>query len=368
MKKTAVLLIAIIIVSAVALPTYFLTSCNSKEQFYFGVTYGLDSVQAAQQLIDKVQNYTNIFVIDSMPISNNESSLNAVCNYAAKKDLSFFVYFLSLYGQAWQQNWVTNATKIWSNKFLGIYLRDEPGGRQIELQERFQNATNYSDAASKFVKITSSGPSMQLLQANHIPVVTSDFALYWFDYQAGFNTIFVELGLKDNPIQQIGLCRGASNVQGKSWGAILTWSNVSEIENPAESYQNMLNAYNAGAKYLLMFNGNDTLGTPYGDLTEAYYQKMHQFWNYAASHPRDLSQTRPQAVFILPPDYGWGMRTSIDSIWGIWSTDSSSALIWQGMENLIAKYGLKLDIVYQNNSSSLSNYKTVYHWNSTAPS
>ena len=374
MKHLGLLLIAIIAVSAVVLPVAYLSSANqgvkSKDEFFFGVTYGQDTVEGAKLLIDKVQKFTNVFVVDSKPISNNESELNAVCNYAAAKNLSFFVYFFSLYGSDWQREWVVTAKQTWGDKFLGVYLRDEPGGRQIDLAEEFNNASSYSEASEQYVQAVSNTWSMQFLKENAIPTVTSDYALYWFDYQAGFNTIFVELGWNNNRTEQIALCRGAANVQGKSWGAIitLTYQQPPYMESAPETYQDMLTAYEAGAKYILMFDyANGTQTNQQGVLTDQYFAAMQQFWNYANATPRDLPKTQAQVAFVLPQDYGWGMRNANDLIWGIWPADNTSATIWQNMNILIDKYGLKLDILYEGNSTvNLSNYYSkLYLWNQT---
>lgn len=371
MKHRGLFLIIIIAISAVVFPVaYFSTTKQSPktvDNFFFGVTYGQDTIEGAELLIDKVQNYTNVFILDSSSISNNESELNTVCNYAAEKNLSFFVYFFSLYNSEWQQSWVVNATQTWGDKFLGVYLRDEPGGRQIDLAEDFDNASNYGQAAQQYVQDVSGTWSMQFLQENSVPVVTSDYAIYWFDYKAGFNTVFVELGLTDNRTEQIALCRGAANVEGKSWGAIITLTRQPlQMESAPETYQDMLTAYRAGAKYILMFDyPNDTQTNRQGMLTDEYFAEMQQFWNYAKANPRDLAKTQAQVAFVLPQDYGWGMRTINDNIWGIWPADNNSAFIWQNMNFLIEKYGLKLDIIYQDNSTAKLSiyYSKVYFWN-----
>ena len=90
----------------------------------------------------------------------------------------------------------------------------------------FANVTTYDEAANAYVNSLSSVQSMQDLKTLGIPAFTSDYALYWFDYLAGYNCVFAELGgtreQPDNEIQQIDLCRGAADVQGKQWGAIIT--------------------------------------------------------------------------------------------------------------------------------------------------
>jgi hypothetical protein len=69
-------------------------------------------------------------------------------------------------------------------------------------------------------------------------------------------------------------------------------------------------------------------------------------------------------AFILPKDYGWGMRNPDDKIWGVWSLDDLSTLIWDKMNSLITKWGLKLDIIYDDvRFNSKEKYSKVYFWN-----
>jgi hypothetical protein len=166
---------------------------SSKQDFFFGVSYGGNTTAGAELLIDKVQGYTNLLIVNSYAISTNETMLNEVCNYAARANLHFIVYFFSVYNSTWQQEWVDKAEQRWNNKFLGVYLRDEHGGRQIDLHETVPNASNYGEAANKFVNTMASTFNMNALNSIGVPVFTSDYALYWYDYLAGYSTVFVEL-------------------------------------------------------------------------------------------------------------------------------------------------------------------------------
>jgi hypothetical protein len=56
---------------------------------------------------------------------------------------------------------------------------------------------------------------MQDAKDRSIPVFTSDCALFWFDYLAGYDAVFAELEWNHSRAQQIALCRGAVNVQNK---------------------------------------------------------------------------------------------------------------------------------------------------------
>ena len=134
---------------------------------------------------------------------------------------------------------------------------------------------------------------MQFLNIRDVPVFTSDYALYWFDYLAGCNCIFVELiGTNHtSKIRQIDLCRGAADVQGKQWGAIITYASNDAppyLENGTAMLTDMLTAYRAGAKYIIVFNYPTYPETnPYGILTEDQFDAMKNFWNQIHSGQKD---------------------------------------------------------------------------------
>jgi hypothetical protein len=364
--------ILIISVSITSIYVYYCASENSKEKFFFGVTYGQNTVEDAKLLIDKVKNYTNLFIINSSPITRNETSpevLNQVCDYAAKANLNFIVYFFSFVSAPWQQEWLDTAKETWGEKFLGVYLRDEPGGRQIELKEPVSEASNYSDAANQFTQILSTSFSMRLLHDKNIPVFTSDFALYHYDYLAGFDTVFAEFGWNNSRVQEVALCRGSANMLQREWGAIVTWTynQPPYIASGAEIYQDMVIAYNSGAKYVVVFDYPQyPLDNQYGILTDEHFLVMKQFWNYITSSSRETERIAAQVAYVLPQDYGWGMRSPDDKIWGIWDADAKAPIIWENVNKLVTKYGLKLDIIYGDPQwNPEGEYYQIYHWNDT---
>src|SRR3990170_3192357 len=276
------LTILVISVSMTSIYVYYrVRNEDSKEKFFFGVTYGQNTVEEAKLLIDKVKNYTNLFIVNSYPITTtntNPQVLNEICDYAAKANLYFIVYFFSFLSGNWQQEWLDTAKQTWGEKFLGIYLMDEPGGRQIELAETVENASSYSDAADKFVQRIAATFSIQFLNGKGVPVFTSDFALYYYDYLAGYNTVFAELGWNNSRIREIALCRGAANMLKKDWGTIVTWTFMQPpyITNSAEIYQDMVTAYNAGAKYVIVFDYPQyPADNQYGILTDEHFSAMN---------------------------------------------------------------------------------------------
>ena len=263
-STTALLLItAFILQSLLFYPTVAASSPSSDNDIpFFGVTFGGNTTSEAKVLIDKVKGYTNLFIIDNWDVALNETLLNEICQYAVDANLYIIVYFnfifmtasqlqtsrLSLFTDAgttpFHIPWLISAHDKWGDKFLGAYILDEPGGKQIDVghysgfttvysgrnQTTFVNVTSYSDAAKRFVRgldtryylgqlINFTYPgSIPNATGRAIPVFTADNALYWWDYLAGYDVVFAELGWNHNEAQHIALCRGAANVQNKDWG------------------------------------------------------------------------------------------------------------------------------------------------------
>ena len=419
MKVTWRIVIVVFLLFLVVAPVFNLprkTSASnaiSNGNFYVGVTYGSDSVAEAKSLIDNVSGYTNLFVVDSAAISGapNSTALDEICDYAVKANMSVIVYFYMIYYNVtanigsvynastwdaygiapWHISWLNSTKERWGDKFLGVYLFDEPGGKQIDTGywggnnvtfsgspvRTFANVSSYDDAAQRYLSSIGTNRGMQILcntsypnGLNYtIPVFTSDYALYWFDYKAGYSAVFTELGGNrgaTNKTQQIALCRGAAQAQNKDWGAIITWvtDNPPTPETGANLLQDMTLAYDSGAKYIVAFN-YAVNGT--GGLTDEQFGAMKQFWTNIHASPRDTTaQVVGQVALLLPTNYGWGMRTADDKIWGLWSADNLSQQIWQNMNALLDHYGSQLDIVYDDPQFNVTGlYNQTYLWNST---
>lgn len=211
---------------------------------------------------------------------------------------------------------------------------------------------------------------MKDLRALGIPAYTSDYALYWFDYLAGYNCIFAEMigTNQTSKIQAIDLCRGAADVQGKQWGAIITYSQDEPpyLENGTAMQADMLTAYHAGAQYIIVFDYPTYPSTnPYGILTSDQFNAMKNFWNIIHSEQSTFDTSKAQVALVLPSDYGWGMRSPTDNIWGLWKADALSPIIWAKLNQLLNEYGLRLDIIYNDTAFNYgAKYSEVYNWSS----
>lgn len=383
MKVTLLFLLAVFLVSAVCFPIIYVhyetKNTVSDEEFFFGVSFGGDTINQAKSLIDEVKGYTNFFLINNWDISINENALNEISQYAVDAGLSIIVYydFIPFQTYHWLENWLITAKERFGNKFLGVYLYDEPGGKQIDTGQwrsgptaakLFENVTDYNDAANRFTGAIPEGLSWQFAVNNSIPLFTSDYALYWFDYMAGYDTVFVELGWNLSRPQHIALGRGAANVQDREWGTIIVWTHRNEpaLGTGDEILQDMITAYRAGAKYVIIFN------FPYdnqlfGILEEEHFSAMETFWDIIHSPDWDkIEKVKAEVAFVLPKDYGWGMRGPGDNIWGVWPPDFKVPLIAKNMNEMIEKYGLKLDIIYDDPQFNYAEkYSQIIYWNST---
>ena len=56
-----------------------------------------------------------------------------------------------------------------------------------------------------------------------------------------------------------------------------------------------------------------------------------------------------------------------DTIWGLWKPDGTSQQIWTQLQNKLAQYGSKLDIVYDDTAYPVTGkYSQIYYWNQSA--
>jgi hypothetical protein len=307
--------------------------------------------------------------MQSGPVSWNETATNEVCNYAVASGLSVIVYFGDLNPRVlvrknleWRTTWVSTAKERWGNQFLGVFYYDEPGGIWIDTnwtalsnsssRYRITSNSTYASAEWLFVSGMQNDGGVVALKNYSIPIFVSDYALYWFDYMAGYDVVFAQIGWNCSLAQQIALVRGAANAQNKSWGVEITWKydELPYLDTGAEIYSQMSKAYEAGAKYVTVFNYPQLATNPYGVMQDEHFDALKRFWNDALANRILYNSTAAKAVFVLPSHYGWGMRTLDDRIWGYWDPDENAPLIWEQSRSLLSDYGLSLDIVYGNSS------------------
>ena len=323
----------------------------------------------------------NLIILGSLNVTNDTEKLTRLCDHIYQKSLHFIVYVAFGEGdesappRGPDSQFFTMATERWDSNFLGVYLFDEVGGKLMDGAHSIDlnAAETHSEAAILFTHHLNYylGNISKYYEPAQFPLFTSDYALYWYDYLAGYDVVFTEFAGNQSRQIATGLCRGAAKTQNKEWGAIITWSEELEpfVENPEQMYADMVLAYQNGAKYIIVFNspGKFPPPTKYGTLTPQHFEKMEKFWNYVNTQS-PMENYPANTAFVIPRDYGYGFRGPTDKIWGKWEADLFSSQIWNDINSLLKMNNLYLDIVYETKIDdepiNLPYTKLIY-WNGT---
>ena len=85
--------IFLILISLIPVVYYtFLDKNEEQKSFYVGVTFGGNTTQEAKLLVDKVKNYTNLFVLQSGSL-RSQNATETIGDYAVANRVTFFVLF-----------------------------------------------------------------------------------------------------------------------------------------------------------------------------------------------------------------------------------------------------------------------------------
>ena len=521
MKKRLIIALALVVASVVLLSTFVAIENSAqtnqnpitvapKKPFYVGVTYCGDSVIGAEQLIDNVKNYTNLFVLQSGAFMLNFTATQQICDYAVNASLNIILCYSSDCLGNNLDSFLNEAQSRWGSHYLGVYFNDEPAGHlldstsfglngnstYIDIDRNIatvssvvnpnliiatnQNSVSFSESEglglnstsnqynfyipSGIVTVTlypamnngfptvenatgtnnqtSSGtlefPTQTIYYPNgticyvtnttltyepngtvfnqdgqlvtnqgsilqfesyqnvcnlnplltdsdvanlyesnlqstlssignesYVKLFTSDYALFWFDYQGGYNNIFAELFGTQTDAQTLALVRGAADMQGKSWGVMIEPSRQSPLtlQTGNQIYDELQQAYEDGAEYGVVFNYAPNSNSTAGFLQDEQFAAILKFWTDIVQNPKVTNNVKGQDALVLPSGYGGGMRSLTDTIWGIWPADKQSQQVWNAVQASLAKYGSKLDIVY--NEPTDGQYQHVFYWNQT---
>jgi len=392
--KRSTLLFCFIVITIIVSPL-FLVALNvgideqdSDPDFFVGVEYAIDnhSVEGCKALVDRVKNFTNVFVADSVGITFDINNLNEVCDYVYDAGLYFYVFFISLVYESegdyilrynyYPHIWIADAKEKYGDKFLGAYAMDEPGGNQLDAGsfQLVKEAKDQTEAAEVYLEWLYIHIEYYLYarECEEITVLTSDYGLYWFDYKAGYDIVLTEFAWNHSRPLHVALCRGAANVQNKEWGVMVTWTydGPPYLVSGDELYDDLISAYHNGAKYVVIFDHPDTDYSEYGILTEEHFDAIEKFWNYVNDNPSKHGTVKATVAYVLPENFGFGFRSVDDNIWGLWSADTDERVekIWSDVNQLLEEYGFRLDIVYSDpefNDSLQQHYDELFFWNET---
>lgn len=484
MKRVGIFVVVAVSILVIGLIATFvgvpimLNAATKQEPFYVGVTYCGSSTAEAKLLVDRVKSYTNLFVLQSGPLMDDEAAVLEIGDYAISCGLCFAPMFESQFASGTlyslkDASWVGVAEDRWGDMFAGVYYGDEPGGKMLETYVYFYENENNgtggnttSGVGRSFIKrsdggVTVGGLMMEdgiaqyfpngsveveklngeklnrityypngsitlseiddlftmengsdrisqvesyesVLSRNPIPncdaaaeifagrnqmlidgltsqwqignrsfpIFTSDYSLYWWDYQGGYDLVLAQLGWNNSVTQEISLARGAADLQGKRWGTIITWTYDQSpyLTSGNEMFEQMRMSYESGAEYVVIFNYARDMEGPYGTLKDEHFEALERFWkdvvqNLLVGH----GGIKAEAAFVFPKNYGWGLRRVEDSVWGLWNPTEEAQQAWPRLQDAVAKHGLKLDIVFEDPAYPFAGkYGQVYYWNQTS--
>jgi hypothetical protein len=350
---------------------------NALDEFYFGVDVAYADVDKIKDLVDKVSDFTNFFIIGSTGISHNQAKLNQTISYLVSQGLHYSVFT----GNAGRLPLINESVIPSQESFLGIYYDDEFGGKQLDLDNHsmVRVAENYSDAATQFInwvkfRINAEfyinnfdlvNDSVSFIVPSDFKLFTSDYALYWFDYKAGIDVVLSQFGWNYSRQINIAQNRGAATVQDKDWGAIVAWTyrEPPYLGSGEALFDDLVLAYENGAKYVIVFDSNEEYTNTI--LTQEHLDAMERFWLYTKDNPRPSDLLAGRVAFVLPKDWAYGFRGPDDKIWGLWETDELVSSISETLGALLNEYGSKLDVIYDDGLELDSTYKEYFFWNGT---
>ncbi len=374
MKRISLaILVSVLIVALLILNFGFLNIPQIEESpdFFVGVDVAYADLVTVKTLIDEVSSYTNIFVIGSTGISYDKVKLEETCQYLYDQDMYFIIY------QSGSRNLhlLSDIEKQYGDRFLGVYLDDEQGGKQLDIfnYRWVDEADNNTDAANQFVEHLNWWLNRRFTQNETLPqfapsdfrLFTSDYSLYWFDYKAGYDVVLAEFGWNYSRQLNVALDRGAASVQNKDWGVMIPWTynHPPYIESGNELYDDLVLAYENGAKYVLVLDTNKNYTESI--LEEEHLKALEQFWQYTQDNPRNNLQIEKRVAFVLPKDFGYGFRGPDDKIWGLWEADALSLEISYHIGTFLEEYGTNLDIIYDDEIDYSKLYGKYIFWNGT---
>jgi hypothetical protein len=264
LNRKYIILAAVLLIVLISVSVFLTVDMLNKQtstttrQFYVGVEFAYgNQFSQLKDLVDKVKNYTNLFIMGSVGLSFNRTALDESCDYLFDSGLNFIVLFTisTMYNYS-IFNWIADARQKYGDQFLGIYRWDEPGGNQLDKGQFMlvDNASSYAEVAESYVGGLSIIVEYYL---NYTPkIFTADYGLYWFDYNSSYSTVFAEFVGNQSRQRIIALDRGAAQSFNEDWGVIVNWKydQPPYLESGDELYADLSLAYSSGAKYAVVFS------------------------------------------------------------------------------------------------------------------
>lgn len=243
----SVLLAIILLAAALAVQKSFFKP-DSKPDLLVGVDVGYGDAETVYTIANAVSGYANLIVLGSTEVTANMTALTNVCDYLSQKGFYFIVYvglgngtYFPPSGPTFE--FIQTANNRWGAKFLGTYLFDEVGGKQLDFPPNYPDrpakvASNFSNVAIQY--FLGVQPYLSIYRdfyysSPQMKLYTSDYALYWYDYCSGYDVVFAEfLGNQTQNQIAVSLARRSREDTGQRLGSnpdfwSVSWEHVTCI-------------------------------------------------------------------------------------------------------------------------------------------
>jgi hypothetical protein len=152
--------------------------------------------------------------------SNNSTDYSSDGSVTVQNNFQYFIKNES-YRYSEEIKYFTNGTvTLWKNYADSPVLVTGRGNisqfipyQEIWDSRPFQTANDSITVATAYANAMQTAANKVRNQSD-LKLFTSDYALYWWDYKGGYDTVFAQLGWNNSVAQEIGLVRGAANLQG----------------------------------------------------------------------------------------------------------------------------------------------------------
>ncbi|MDR0492081.1 MAG: hypothetical protein LBH74_00345 [Nitrososphaerota archaeon] len=259
-----------------------------------------------------------------------------------------------------------NSEKVFYTDGTVEVVKVAPNGFSFQTYQQLQDLRVFKDVEETVQRFYARDSDKMDFLRNKTQTFTSDYALYWFDYLAGYNVMLSQIGWNLSITQQIALLRGAASAQQKDWGVIITWKyqHPPFLDSGTEILSQLKTSYECGAKYLIVFDYYTENSGPYGTMKEEHFEAMKTFWKDVVKNPKVIQGSiKADTLMIFPKDYGWGTRWAEDKIWGIFKADHQTQQLWMLMQTVLEEHGLTTDIIYDDtNYPPATMYQNIYHY------
>lgn len=260
-----VILLLACLIAVVLVNNYSENSGDDEKPFYFGVTFCGDTVEEAKALIDRVKNFTNLFVLLSGPLLGNTSAMYEIGDYAVANNLTFagcgdvdwishpqqgIDYSVTIRRVRWVESWIDTVEQRWGDKFLGLYYSDEPGGKMLD-----QKCSLFDSASG----------------TNVVKAIGGDIFVY---YANGTESGYYTNGDVSTSIPEVLGPRNGTLVVHFPWN-----DTTKKVRNVPEPTEETVNDYPVGTGLMWAFSvGKSTRVTYYANGTVTVLDTDHIFY------------------------------------------------------------------------------------------